>query len=249
MGWHPAGPDRGAWAFAPENTLEAYSAAMDHGADGCEIDLRRTNDGVLVMFHDDGMDRMTDALGRINQHSYAELLAIPFRSVYKAKPDTRIPTLASVLQLAHERAMLLHLDVKEPGLEEGITKLLDAADMWDHVVELNEWNASSQRKHPKVNRQSLQELGKLLAANLSGRTDLEGDAAQQERRARQILERAWAAQQIGRSVRLPDEFLRLVRQKKPGESAALAVLGPIGTGKRQVTVTLGRLEIGWPESK
>jgi hypothetical protein len=47
---------RGAWAFAPENTLEAYSAAMDYGADGCEIDIRRTADGVLVMFHDDGLD-------------------------------------------------------------------------------------------------------------------------------------------------------------------------------------------------
>lgn len=34
--------DRGASAFAPENTLEAYAAAMDYGADGCEIDIRRT---------------------------------------------------------------------------------------------------------------------------------------------------------------------------------------------------------------
>lgn len=51
----------------------------------------------------------------------------------------------------------------------------------------------------------------------------------------------------GQAVRLPDELLRLVRQKKPGESVALTVLGPDGTGKRQVTVTLGRLETGWPE--
>ena len=53
----------------------------------------------------------------------------------------------------------------------------------------------------------------------------------------------------GQPVRLPDEFLRLVRQKKPGESVTLTVLGPDGTGNRQVAVTLGRLEAGWPEPK
>lgn len=143
---------RGAWAFAPENTLEAYAAAMDHGADGCEVDIRRTADGVLVMFHDDGLERMTDAFGPSNQYAYAELLAVKFRSVYGAKPDTRIPPLAAVLELARERAMLLHLDVKEPGLEEDIARLLDAADVWDHIVEINEGNATALRKNPHAHR-------------------------------------------------------------------------------------------------
>jgi glycerophosphoryl diester phosphodiesterase len=142
---------RGAWAFAPENTLEAYSAAMDYGADGCEIDIRRTADGVLVMLHDDGLDRMTDALGPINQYTYAELLRIRFRAGYRAKADTRIPTLAAVLELARQRAMLLHLDVKEPGLEVDIARLLDDADVWDHVVAINESNAATLRENPKVN--------------------------------------------------------------------------------------------------
>src|SRR5262245_25766645 len=44
---------RGASAFAPENTLAAYAAALAQGADGCEVDVRRTRDGVLVLFHDD----------------------------------------------------------------------------------------------------------------------------------------------------------------------------------------------------
>jgi hypothetical protein len=280
---------RGAWAFAPENTLEAYAAAIDCGADGCEIDIRRTADGVPVMFHDDGLDRMTDALGPVSQYTYAELLPVKFRSVYGARADTRIPTLAAVLELARQRAMLLHLDVKEPGLEEDIANLLDAADVWDHVVYINESNAAALRKDPKahclaykafgwqegrmdmnpervrdglakpgnmimvddprvaarelkrntlrvplsdhlraplppdlpaavasqngrdsfsptaylrslakrVDSRSLDDLGKLLAADFPQRTDLEGDAAHQQQRARGILERAWAAQQIG----------------------------------------------------
>ena len=141
---------RGAWEFAPENTLEAYAAAMDCGADGCEVDIRRTADGVLVMFHDDGLDRMSDSFGGVNEYSFAELHAVEFRSVYGPAPATRIPTLAAVLELARRRTMLLHLDVKEPGLEEDIARLLDAADAWDHIVEINQGNATALRENPKV---------------------------------------------------------------------------------------------------
>ena len=150
---------RGASAFAPENTLEAYAAAMDYGGDGCEIDIRRTADGVLVMLHDDGLDRMTDGVGRINSYTYRELAALKFRSIYGANLETRIPTLAAVFKLARQRAMLLHLDIKEPGLEEDIARLLDAADIWDQVVEVNDYNAAELRKNPKLKRLAYKAFG------------------------------------------------------------------------------------------
>ena len=50
----------------------------------------------------------------------------------------------------------------------------------------------------------------------------------------------------GKRVRLSDELLRIVRSKQPGETIALTVLGPDGTGSREVTLTLGKLEVGWP---
>ncbi len=140
---------RGASAFAPANTLAAYAAAMDYGADGCEVDIRRTADGVLVMFHDDGLERMTPALGRVNQYTYRQLAALKFRSIYHPKPGTGIPTLAAVFELARQRAMLLHLDIKEPGLQEQIAELLDAADIWDQVVSINDYNSAELRKNPK----------------------------------------------------------------------------------------------------
>lgn len=43
---------RGARRRAPENTLEAFAVARDLGADGVELDVRRTRDGVLVLHHD-----------------------------------------------------------------------------------------------------------------------------------------------------------------------------------------------------
>src|SRR5688572_17892481 len=66
---------RGASAMAPENSLEACAAAMDYGADGCEVDLRRTRDGVLILFHDDMLDRLLDTVGEIGELTFAELMA------------------------------------------------------------------------------------------------------------------------------------------------------------------------------
>jgi hypothetical protein len=140
---------RGAWAFAPENSLAAYAAAMDHGADGCEVDLRRTRDGVLVMFHDDMLDRLTCGFGAVSELTYDELLALRPRRQFGRALYSGAPTFAAVLHLARQRAMLLHLDVKEPGLEDGIARQLEDSDMWDHVVSINTYNTARLRQHPK----------------------------------------------------------------------------------------------------
>jgi hypothetical protein len=139
---------RGAWQIAPENTLEAYAAAMDYGADGVEIDIRRSKDGVLYLLHDDTLDRTTSGTGKASDLTYYQLLQ--FTAKGAPGGDTRIPTLAAVLVLVRQRAALLHLDVKEPGLQDDIIRMLDAADVWDHIVEVNAGNAERIRSHPKV---------------------------------------------------------------------------------------------------
>jgi len=142
---------RGASTLATENTLEAYAAAMDYGADGCEVDVRRTADGVLVLFHDDMLDRLTDGFGKAEDLSYAELLALhPQIARGTATQRTRPPTFAALLILARQRAILLHLDVKEPGLDDDIARALDEADMWDHVVAINTGTVPILLKHPKL---------------------------------------------------------------------------------------------------
>jgi hypothetical protein len=142
---------RGAHAIAPENTIEAYAAAMDLGADGVEIDIRRSADGVLYLLHDDTLDRVSDGQGKVKGLTYHDLLKHRFEPVYgPATRQTRIPTLASCLLLARQRAALLHLDVKEPGLQDDIERMLDQADVWDHIVYVNAGNAERLRAHSKV---------------------------------------------------------------------------------------------------
>lgn len=132
---------RGASDLAPENTLEAYSVCMDLGADGVEIDPRRSKDGVIYLHHDDSIDRMTHGSGNGRDKTYYELLQAGMRKKGLATDNTRIPTFVSFLALARDRAMLIHFDIKEPGIQLEVIAMLEKADMWDHVVHVNRGHA------------------------------------------------------------------------------------------------------------
>ena len=51
---------RGLVQYAPENTIDAFQAAVDHGCEGIELDVRLSKDGVAMVVHDGSMTRMTD---------------------------------------------------------------------------------------------------------------------------------------------------------------------------------------------
>jgi hypothetical protein len=128
---------RGSSEFAHENTLEAYRASLELGADGNEIDIRATRDGVLICFHDDMLDHRLEAIGDVADHDWAELRTFRFRRPGPFGEFCRIPTLEEVLELHRRHAGLLHLDIKRPGLEQPIIDLLTRLEMWDHVVAVN----------------------------------------------------------------------------------------------------------------
>ena len=69
---------RGASAYAPENTLEAFSLAADMGADGVELDVHLTADGQPVVHHDDKINRTSNAQGTVREYTLAELRAFDF---------------------------------------------------------------------------------------------------------------------------------------------------------------------------
>lgn len=65
---------RGASSYAPENTMSAFRLGLEMGANGIETDVQMTKDGVLVLFHDDTIKRVTGQEGRIRDYTYEELL-------------------------------------------------------------------------------------------------------------------------------------------------------------------------------
>ena len=66
---------RGLSASFPENTMISFAGALAAGADGIEGDLHLTKDGVIVLMHDDTLDRTTNCTGRIDAHTFDQLAA------------------------------------------------------------------------------------------------------------------------------------------------------------------------------
>lgn len=67
---------RGNRAHAPENTVAAMLEAVALGADAVEFDLRVSADGVLVVAHDDTLERTTDGSGPVRRHTATQLRAL-----------------------------------------------------------------------------------------------------------------------------------------------------------------------------
>jgi len=64
---------RGGAALGPENTIAAFDRGLASGADGLELDVRLSADGVVVVCHDDTVDRTTDTSGAVSARTASEL--------------------------------------------------------------------------------------------------------------------------------------------------------------------------------
>ncbi|MEE8105958.1 MAG: glycerophosphodiester phosphodiesterase family protein [Planctomycetota bacterium] len=75
----------------PENTIAAFAAAVDAGADMIELDVRLSSDGVPVVIHDDTVDRTTAGGGPVVAHTVAELKRLGVPSLEEVFQRIRIP--------------------------------------------------------------------------------------------------------------------------------------------------------------
>lgn len=67
---------RGGARLGPENTLVAFEQGLSHGADGIELDVHLSRDGVPVVIHDSTLERTTNAQGPVASRTAAELAAL-----------------------------------------------------------------------------------------------------------------------------------------------------------------------------
>jgi glycerophosphoryl diester phosphodiesterase len=98
---------RGASAHAPENTLAAFQLAVDHHADGIELDAKLSADGTVVIMHDAAVNRTTDGEGKVSQKTLAELKAYDagswFSPQFSGEP---VPTLEEVFDQFGTRLLI-----------------------------------------------------------------------------------------------------------------------------------------------
>ena len=112
---------RGGAGIAPENTMGAFRQAHKlFGKQGVwlEMDTQLTSDGVLVVLHDDTLDRTTDCTGAVIEKPAAEVTACNAAAKYAGEwsgPEP-VPTLEQVLREAKKKRWRLSVEIKNiPG--------------------------------------------------------------------------------------------------------------------------------------
>ena len=95
----------------PENSIPAFKLASEKGF-GIETDVQMTRDGVLVVFHDDTLKRMTGAEGKLADYTYQQLLQLRLLNT-----DCQIPTFEQFLEAANGVNLVVeiksHADIGE----------------------------------------------------------------------------------------------------------------------------------------
>jgi glycerophosphoryl diester phosphodiesterase len=124
---------RGASVEQPENTIEAFEAAIAAGADAVEFDVRMTADGVAVVMHDPDVSRTTDGTGLVPELTLSDIrrLRIPL----PGRGAAGVPTLKEALGCLAGRAAA-DIEIKnlrgEPGFtpdrERAVEATLEALD-------------------------------------------------------------------------------------------------------------------------
>jgi glycerophosphoryl diester phosphodiesterase len=130
---------RGAAASAPENTMASFQEGIRQGADIIELDVQLSADGHVVVFHDDQLDRTTNACGLLVERTLTELKALDVGSWFDPRfAGEPIPTLAEVLTWAKDRIPLF-IELKygaqlDPALHPAVVELILLHKMIDQVM-------------------------------------------------------------------------------------------------------------------
>jgi glycerophosphoryl diester phosphodiesterase len=131
---------RGVSALRPENTLEAFDHGVSRGADGLELDVHLSRDGVVVVHHDATLDRTTNGSGPLADRTASELAALdagwhfgaprfPFRGQAGG-----IPTFAEVLRRYRGVQLIVELKLNRPELAERVIDDVCTAQAFDRVA-------------------------------------------------------------------------------------------------------------------
>ena len=130
---------RGASGHAPENTLPAFQLAADMGADGVELDVQLTRDGIPVVCHDETVDRTGSGAGWLKDFSYSEIRKLDFSFGNAAYEGVKIPTLEEVFDLLAPSGLTVNIEIKTgiifyDRIEEKVLKLVRDKNWEDRVI-------------------------------------------------------------------------------------------------------------------
>lgn len=124
---------RGDWRNYPENSIPAIESIIRMGADMMELDVKMTKDSVLVLCHDQTINRTTNGKGLIKDMTYDSLMTFRLKRAHGATTDSlRIPTLREALLCCKDR-ILVNVDHAYPYYDE-IVKLTEELGVTGQVL-------------------------------------------------------------------------------------------------------------------
>ena len=131
---------RGASKYAPENTIAAFNEAKHLGVNYIECDVMFSNDKIPFIFHDDLLNRTTNADGPIKVLSWNEIRQLDaggwFSDEYAGEP---IPSLAELLEWHQSGEGLINIEIKylpPSQLEEKLIIILDFIEKYQGAERL-----------------------------------------------------------------------------------------------------------------
>lgn len=125
---------RGVSAHLPENTLAAFSRAIDLGVDGIELDVHLSADQIPVVIHDDTVDRTTNGTGSITGFTARQF------GLLDAGSGQFVPTLAQVLNLAAGKVRV-NIELKDPAATGPVAEVVAGVAGLDWFASSADWSA------------------------------------------------------------------------------------------------------------
>jgi glycerophosphoryl diester phosphodiesterase len=129
---------RGTPVHEPENTIVSFKKAVSDGCNAIELDVHRTIDGHLVVFHDDTLERTTDGRGRVSEKTLAELRKLNAADKWEGRTEL-IPTLKEVIE-AMPANIIFNFEIKnfsffsEQRTELELVRFIHANHLRDRVI-------------------------------------------------------------------------------------------------------------------
>ncbi|MBN8209124.1 glycerophosphodiester phosphodiesterase [Bacillus sp. NTK071] len=131
---------RGSSGTHPENTLISFQAANKAGANGIELDVQLTKDGVPVVIHDERVDRTTNGVGWVKDYLYENLIRLDAGHAFSSRfQGTPIPSLDEVLEWITSTSLSLNIELKTgyvsyEGIEDKVLALLNHYQLKDRCI-------------------------------------------------------------------------------------------------------------------
>lgn len=124
----------------PENTMLSFKKAVEDGCDELELDVQLTKDNVLVIIHDETIDRVTDGTGNVRDYTFEELRKFNVRATFGEKFGFNpIPSFKEYVSWVKDQNVTTNIELKTgkyyyENLEEKVVCMVKEYGLEDKVM-------------------------------------------------------------------------------------------------------------------